>query len=1084
MKKIYRMIKKNSYYALSRNDLKRTIRYPQILICTLFILLGGLHTASVLAHGTTGGKEEHLYPRGRGGTTEKHYIVIPVRFLRDVDTTVVGRVTSPAGEPLAGVSVHVKGSTQGTITDQQGHFNLSVPDDAILQISYIGYRSQEITLAGQSNIHIKLVPSSSDLNQVVVVGYGTQKKISVTGAVSSIDDKQLKTATSPALSNLLEGKLPGLRVAQNSSEPGAYNSSFDIRGLGSPLIVVDGVPIASDDFNRIDPGDIESVSILKDASAAVYGVRAANGVVLITTKKGRNGEVNINYTGTVGGSVPTIFPHGLNAYQFATLTDEADINQGLQPTYSEEQVEQYKDGTLKGTDWFGLLARSYSPQIQHNLSVTGGTDKVSYFFSIGLFDDKGLWKSGSLNDKKYNFRSNITAQITKNLQAQMLLSGVQDTRNLPYGTSSGVLNQPLLMPPTLPAYANDNPAYLQETGVAPTNPIALTDADIVGYTKNVTKSLMGTISLEYTVPFIAGLKAKALYSYDPTNDFNRQWRKEYPLYTYDAATKTYNAVYRQTPSTLYELYDEQSTSDAQLSLNYEKSFPGQHHLKVLLLFEQLQTKMDNFNGSKEFTLDAIDQLYAGNNNNNQITSSATSPSSNEGMVGRVNYDFKGKYLAEASFRYDGSSKFAQGHRWGFFPAISLGWILSQESFIRNNFSFISSLKLRASRGKMGDDAASTYQFLTGYNYPSGNYVFDNTVVSGLASRGMPNPDITWFTATTTDIGLDGDLWNGNLTFTFDVFRRNKDGILATRNLSIPASVGAALPQENLNSNYTQGFELEIGHSNQIGELNYHVSGNISFTRTKSLYVERAPSNNPYRNWRDNTSYRWNDIIWGYTYVGQFTSQDDIDHWAIEDGQGNTTILPGDLKYKDYNGDGIIDDNDVRPIGRHPSLPETYLGLTIDLSWKGFDLNLLVQGAYNYYVNQNADGLFSSPVPYKRNGLLPDFMDRWHHEDLFDPTSPWVAGKYPSTEYQGVSNVNYLASNFWWHNDPYIRLKSLELGYTLPATVTRKIAKDIRVFVNGFNMLTWSKVSYIDPEHATSTDYPIMKNFNAGLSATF
>ncbi len=1010
-------------------------------------------------------------------TTKEETLIPPIQ--------VSGKVTDSLGNPLIGVTIKAKAGGTGTVTDAKGNYTIMVPDDAVLVVSYVGYLTQEVAVNGKSEIDIVLKSSVSELDQLVVVGYGTQKKKDLTGAIASISSKQLNTTTNPNLVNMLAGKLPGLRVIQGDAGPGNYNTTFDIRGMGTPLVIIDGVPAATNKApNRLNPNDIESISILKDASAAVYGVRAANGVVLITTKKGKAGKVAINYTGTVGGAVPTIFPHGLNAYQYATLIDEADINQGGQPTFSKEEIQQYKDGTLKGTDWFDLLAREYAPQIHHNLSVAGGTDKIKYYFSAGIYEDDGLWKSGSLNDKKYSFRSNITAQITKSIKAQMLLSGIRDKRNMPYGSSSGILNQPLLMPPTMPAYANDNPLYLQDTKVSPSNPIALTNSSIIGYNRNIINALTGSLIIDYTTPFIAGLSVRALYSYNPTFTFNKSWRKKYALYSYDEATDAYEAAYRQTPSTLHESFNSQITSDAQISLNFEKTFEERHNIKALLLFERLNFGSHNFNGSKEFTLDAIDQLYAGNNDNNKITSAMTSPSVNLGLVGRLNYDYKGKYLIEGSFRYDGSSKFAAGNRWGFFPSISLGWRLSEESFIKDNIKAIDNLKLRASWGRLGDDAASSYQFLTGYNYPSKNYVFDNTVVSGLASRGMPNPDITWFTATTTNIGLDGDFWNGKLNFTFDVFRRKKMGILATRILSLPATVGASLPQENLNSNMTQGFELGIGHANHINELQYNISGNVSFARTKRLHVERAPSTNPYKNWRDNTSNRWSGIVWGYTVVGQFQSQEEIDQWAIEDGKGNTTVLPGDLKYEDYNGDGIIDDKDVKPIARDPNLPEVNFGIALSLSWNGIDFNMLVQGAENFWVNQNSSNLFNTPVPYKRNGLLTEFMDRWHHKDILDPTSPWVPGKYPATRYEGAQNVNHLTSTFWWHYDPYVRLKSLELGYTLPEQLTRNIVKNIRVFVNGFNMLTLSKVKYIDPEHGTNTYYPIMKSFNAGLNITF
>ncbi len=1017
---------------------------------------------------------------------------------RQRKVTITGHVLDDRNAPLPNVSIQEKGTSNGVTSKDDGSFEIDVENNnAVLIFSFVGFLSREVAVTSRHDITVNLQTEASKLGEVIVVGYGTQKKATLTGSVSSITAKELKTATNANVANMLAGKLPGFRVTQRNSEPGSYATDFDIRGFGSPLMIIDGVP--RDNFTRLDPNEIESVSILKDASAAVYGVKAANGVLLITTKRGKSGKTDLTYSGTLGWASIANSPDVMNAYEYATLINESDFNTGkTTPTYSQDALQKFKDGTTPSTDWYGLVVRDRAPQMQHNLSASGGTDKIRYFMSLGYYDEQGIWKSGDLNYKRYNFRSNINAQITKNLDAELLINGIADKKMEPGEPTWVVFKSMWMQIPTIPVYANNNPAYLSNVADG-THPLAVTNADISGYNQTATRTFQGTFALNYKIPFVDGLKARGLFSYDSKYMFTKNWRKQFALYDYDNATDVYSPTYSHSPSNMSEGFDQVDFTTLQASLNYDKHF-GKHNVKGLVLFEKLNQKINNFSASREFSLDAIDQLYAGNDNNTQAGSSSQSPgfSGNgplfdyvrEGIVGRFNYDYAGKYLIEGSFRYDGSSKFAEGHRWGFFPAVSGGWRISEEGFFRSILPVVNNLKLRASYGKLGDDASSAFQYLTGYNYPGGSYyMFGSSLIANLTPRGMANPNLTWYTSQLTDIGVDADFFHGKLHAEFDVFKRKREGLLATRVLSLPGTVGAGLPQENLNSDMQHGFELLLSHSNKIGSVLYNISGNVSFTRSKNLYVERAASNNSYRNWRDNNNDRWSDVYWGYHVLGQFKSMDEIKNSPVQDGDGNRKLLPGDLKYEDVNKDGVIDDNDVKPIGRNSTTPEVNFGFTLGAQWHGFDVNMLFQGASNFTVDYLGSDQLAKPLPWGRNGLAI-FTDRWHKADMFDTKSDaWIPGKYPSTRPNGSAPWNYLTSDFWLHDATYLRLKSVEIGYTIPARLLNKAGiKAFRVYANGFNLFTWSGLnSVVDPEHTKDTygyQYPITKNYNVGLNITF
>ena len=996
---------------------------------------------------------------------------------------VKGTIVDATGMPVIGANVMEKGTTNGTITDMNGNFSLEVDKNAILVVSYIGYANQEIKVGTQTNLSIALKEDAEALDELVVVGYGTQKKATLTGAVSSITSDAILTTKNENVENMLSGKIPGVRIVQKSSEPGEFNNSFEIRGMGSPLVIVDGVP--RDNMNRINPNEIESISVLKDASAAVYGVRAANGVVLITTKKGKGGKIELDYNGSVGWQQASGLPETGTATDYMTLMNENAINNGREIMFREQDFAPYLNGTKQSTDWAGCAINEFAPQTQHNFSATGSTEKVNYFLNFGYLKQDGFWKSGDLNYERFNLRSNVSAQLTKDLKVEMLLGGMMDTKNSPYRDTWYVYKSIWTQVPTWPLYANDNPDYFYNAADAD-HPMVITDSDLSGYKKRQMKTFQSTFNVEYNIPFIQGLKAKASYSLTYTLWNDKEFEKEYTLYTYNPENNVYSGSKAHSPSTVRRSFKDKKSTLLQLSLNYVRTFLDKHNVTALALYEENTSGMDNFYAKRQLGMDVVDELFAGNalNQEGSMNSGDLWEIANKGFVGRISYDYASKYMAEFSFRLDGSSKFAKGHQWGFFPVGSIGWRLSEESFIKENSSldFIDNLKLRASYGKMGDDSSSTYQFLSGFNYPSGGYVIDGTYVNALSLRGMPNPNITWFTSKMLNVGVDADLWNGLLGFQFDVFQRNRDGLLATRTMSLPGTVGASLPQENLEGDLTKGFEIVLNHRNKINDFTYYFSGNFSYSRTRWTNKEISPRGNSYRNWRDNYTDRYGDLWWGYGYLGQFQSYDDIYNSPIQDSKGNSVLRPGDYAYEDWNNDGVIDDNDIHPIAT-TGYPKINFGFTIGGEWRGFDVTMVFQGAAMSNVKYPEQ--LERPLYWDRNGLAM-FMDRWHLSDINDPDSEWIPGYYPSTN--SGETTNYRDSERSVQNANYLRLKSIELGYSIPSKILSKAGlKRARIYFSGYNMLTFTKLKYLDPEHPSDTWgylYPLTKTYNIGINLTF
>ena len=998
---------------------------------------------------------------------------------------VKGTVVDKDQAPLIGVTVALQNNTSiGTMTDIDGTFTLDVPANSKLTFTYVGHTSITIDVNGRKDIHVVMQENVELLDEIVVVGYGVQKKASITGAVSAIQGKELVSVKTPNVSNMLAGKLPGLRAVQRSGAPGDDNASVDIRGYGNMLVIVDGV---ERDYTQVNPNDIESVSILKDGAAAVYGFKGANGVLLVTTKQGSNSKTKIDYGFYYGWQQNTRYPDLLNPYEYAALYNEAIYNVNPwrgQPAYSNEELTRYKAGA--GTNWWAGTVRNSAPQSSHNMSVSGGTDKVTYFLSAGIMDQEGILKSKDWNYKRYNVRSNIKVEVAKGFDVELKISGRYDKRKRPFEADKLFASAQQAIP-TYSQYANDNPEYWQATGNSP-NVIQTSYIDHAGYENRMRRELNSSLAFTWKLPWVEGLIAKAMIAYDYTNKEWKSWGKEAYNYIYEPNTESYTPIAIRNNSNLESKQENYYKPTYQYSLNYNKKFAGKHDIGALVLWEMYNDRKTDVMAKRFFEIGLIDDINYGDTEN-MANGGDSGETAHAGLVGRLNYAFDNRYLVEFNFRYDGTYKYRESDRWGFFPGVLAGWRLSEEPFFKNLNTSFDNIKIRGSYAELGDEGDyEAFQYLDGYKYQGGYVMGTGGLTTGMISKGMANPWLTWYKSKIFNIGFETSYKQGLLSAEFDWFHRNRTGLPARRTESLPSTFGESMPEENLNSDINTGFELKVGHRNNINDFYYDISANFSVTRIKNNYVERSASTNMYDDWRNNTNNRYKGIRWGRKVVGQFQSFEEILNSPIQDGNGNKSLLPGDLKFDDFNGDGIIDKNDEQPIG-HGSTPRMYYGLNMSASYKGFDLNVFFQGAAGHDIYVSGDILDTFVQQGLGNGLAI-MTDRWHREDPTNPYSNWIAGTMPAARVAGFEDNR--SSNSWsLHKADYLRLKTLEIGYTLPKSLLSKYnIEQLRFYVSGNNLLTFTSrdglMKYVDPESDKSNMryYPQQKSYNIGVNLTF
>ncbi|MDR0510039.1 MAG: TonB-dependent receptor [Rikenellaceae bacterium] len=1044
---------------------------------------------------------------------------------------VSGVVTDADNAPVSGVVVSVMGANTSVLTGADGRYDINPPQGATLVFTLLGYNERQEQVGSRTVIDVRLEQKTTTIDDVVVVGYGTQRRGSITGAVASVKGGELRQTRNENPQNMLTGRLAGLRVWQKSAEPGTYNNEIDIRGFGGALVVIDGIPREMADFQRLNAEDIEDISILKDATAAIYGVRGGNGVLLVTTKRGKAASrAKVSYNGAYTLQVPSNMPKLAGPFDAMTLVNESRKNSTIAGpvTYGEDDFAAYADGRKRAGDWNSELLSDFAPQQRHDVSVSGGSEKSQYYVSLGYFEQDGIFKSGDLNYNKFNLRSNITTNLLKGLDFNLNLSGMVDQENKPYDDVPYIIRAYWRQGSLYPVYADPEKTMLSYEGLEmEENPVAMSNSDISGYRRYEKKQFASSAELSYdfgtATPILQGLSGKALYSFDYQLDDNTKYRKEYNLYAWNDVDQAYlsNLYEPSYPTNLKrEAYFRQQ-SLLQLLLNYKRTFAEVHHVSGVFGLENQKRQRDNFYAQRDLTID-MGYLFTGDENGQQggmyYGDNDIYEIGNSALIGKVNYSYADRYLLEAQFRYDGSSQFATrlvlpGQQWGFFPSVSVGWRVSEEPFIKkvSALKFIDQLKLRASYGETGDDNVERpYSWVAGLNYPatgSGNaekgwyngyvpgYMIDGVFVYASAPKSVPEPGISWYTNKVFDAGVDFEGWKGLFGFSFDYFDRRRSGLFAQPSGMLQSALGVEAPWQNLNSDRHFGLELELTHRNRVGEFSYSVKGMASIARHKWLTdVRHAPGANSYDTWRnENTINRYQGIQWIYEGAGRFTSWEDIRNWPLYKGND---VLPGDYKYVDWNGDGEITDADKQPIaiegGGNANKPWLNYSINLSGAWRGLDFSMLWQGTALGTLRYEQP-LYEPWGIANGGGALEMFLDRWHpstplavDEDPYDPSIEWVPGHFAFTGRRADAD-----SDFNRVSSAYLRLKSIELGYTLPKIKSMPTAS-LRVFANAYNLLTITKVKFIDPEHPTSDSnggsmgrlYPLTKTFTLGASLTF
>ena len=994
---------------------------------------------------------------------------------------ITGKITDEGGLPLPGVSVIVKGTTIGTVTNTNGEFSLDLPLDAlILQFSFVGMQSQEVVIGTQTMINLSMIAETVGIDEVVAVGYGIQKKTSVTASISTMKGDELNETPIPDLSNGMGGRVSGVIVKQTTGEPGKDGASIFIRGISStgttqPLIIVDGIPR---DFSQLDANTIESFTVLKDAAAvAPYGVAGANGVILVTTKRGEIGAPTLTYNGYTGFQNPTVLPDFVNAYQYATLQNLAAQNEGFPLPYSEYALQKYKDGSdpdaFPDPDYRDLLSKN-AVLTNHNLTLSGGNENVKYFASLGYQSQEGMWSKDiplledKTQNKKYTFNINLDAQATRFTKLSFSINGRVQNSAYPSLDPDRVFEEFVWSHPVYGPlfYSNGmNGNYLSSAIVND------------GYRKVNTTALYTQISVEQTLPFIPGLSAKATIAYDPTTVMNKHWLTPLHIASIDTTQRPYvitDGIYQQTKSSLEQNFNQSYQLTYQGSLNYAKTF-GKNMVSAVAVFEAKANNYQTLGAfRRNFSL-GIDEISMGSSSQSDIANSGASTNARQvGVVYRATYNYSGKYMFEASGRYDGSYYFARGNQFGFFPSFSIGWRLSEEKFMKD-VEWIDNLKLRASVGEVGALAAQPFQYMSSYDVYGPAYVIGGEAVQAVRGRGEPNLDITWEKARKHDIGIDASFAKGLLSIEIDYFHEKRSNMLVQPDVMVPIEYGIELSQENAGIMKNQGVDFSIGSRYSISQdFQVQLEGNFTYARNSLLQVFETPAtfNNPNRRLTGKplgTHFGYHAI--GYFQLSDFNANGELkENIAI---QPWGEVKPGDIRYEDINGDGDIDDDDLTVIG-DPSTPGIIYGLSPKIFYKGLSLDLLFQGVGKTDIW--AGGWLSSAFDNGRTAYVDNF-------NYWTPENP--NAKYPRITSSMTTN-NIQSSSLWMRDGSYLRLKSAVLGYEIPAAITEKIKiGSAKIYVSGQNLITWSKTENWDPESYNSSNlYPLQKVVSVGANITF
>lgn len=999
--------------------------------------------------------------------------------------TVSGVVKDDTGEPVIGAGVLVKGTTLGTITDIDGHFSFRADDlNGVLVVSFVGMETQEIPMKGKGIFDIVLKSSNTLLEEVQVVAYGAQKKVTLTGSISSVNTDELLKVPTASIGNMLSGVLSGVSSIQSSGQPGGDDPDVFIRGISTlntmnakPLYLVDGVERS---FFQIDPNEVENITILKDASStAVFGVRGANGVIIVTTKRGKEGKAKINASFSYGIQTPTRMPEFVNSYDYATFLNEAYTNDGKDPKFTPEAVEAFRTHSnpiiYPDTDWMELLFKSSAPQTQGNVNISGGTERVRYFISMGMLDQKGFFKNhdtrydANFNFNRYNYRANLDIDFTKTTLVAINMGGRVEKRNFP--RSGDDINQlfrriywatPFSGPGIVDGkWIKGNSQYL---------PVGLSDGlgNIYGrgYGSKTTNVVNLDLALTQKLDFVTkGLQFKIKVAYNRGYDHTKEratsiesyqpwYRKDVTWMEHPAGSDPNEVVYIQDGEAGLISYAESFGKSrdwyAEASFDWKRDF-GLHHLSALALYNQSKTYYP-------------DSDYPG------------IPRGYVGLVGRVTYDYDNKYLIEGNVGYNGSENFAPGNRYGFFPAVSGGWVLTQEEFLKDN-PVVNFLKIRASYGIVGNDRYHPYGtgFMDRFLYLPNSYFIGSGYQFGTGTSWSPgayeksfgNSGLSWEKSAKQNYGIDFSLFNQKLSGSIDYFYEKRTDILAKASTD-PIIHAMSLPVLNLGIVSNKGVELNLKWNHKINSFRYWTNLNVSYAKNKIVYQDEVPSEYTYTLKTGHpVGQPFGLKVRGFYYEGM---EDVADHSYV--------LKEGDVVYEDLNHDGKIDDNDKTAIG-YPSYPLLNAGLTLGFEYKGFDFSMLWVGATK--TSRVLEETFRKPLgeTYDRSLMSHQFTDRWTPETA-------ATAKLPRATIDGVKN-NYRDSELWVKDASYLRLKNIEIGYNFRLPFMPKIGMEkMRVFMTGYNLLTFDKLKISDPESMSSgvPQYPVMRVINFGLNVSF
>ncbi len=1007
---------------------------------------------------------------------------------------VQGRITDQQGIPLQGSTIRVEGTNSGVISDADGRFRITVPGDgSMLTVSFVGYKNEQVKVNGDSELAVTLSEHPESLGEIVImVGYGTQRRESLVGSVSNFDMEKLRQAAPSNLTNAIGGRIPGLITrnmdgaiggTQNRFSNGTLDDAqFFIRGKATtngqqPLVLVDGV---EGSFSRINPEDIEQFSVLKDASAtAVYGVRGANGVVLITTRRGTVGAPKIKATSQVRMLQPLAFPRFLGSFDYASLYNEAQRNIGQPERYTAQDLKYYRTGeqpfTHPDVNWREVLTKDYSIEQQHVANVSGGTDKVVYYISGEFNQAGGLFVSTEqtrYNYRRFNLRSNLDFAVSPSTQFDIKINGRLNDLNFgAKGENSGqrvnatawsdIVNR---LPNTSPLY-NPNGTYAVGDGVLGWN--SLSDLYEGGFYRRLQNTLESNFTLTQKLDFLTkGLYIRGKYAMSFGSGSTKYNYEQPSIWSYNPNTQAYTLV-RPATIPLYSInnafQDYSRTQYMEASVNYDRTFGTNHQVTGMVVFIR--------------TTDEI-----------QIAL----PGSFQGVSGRVTYGFKGKYLVEGNMGYNGSDQFSKGNRYALFPAGALGWVISEEKFVKNNVRWLNFLKMRGSYGEIGNDQITGYNYLYRYEFTNPpapltsntNPSYYSLGISpvgqvGLIEGTLGNDKVSWEIARKANIGIDIRLFKSRLSFTGDLFQEKRSNILAAR-MDIPSYTGllsSKLPALNIGQVTNRGYEIELSYRDKLGQLGFSIGGNYTFVRNTVDYIAEIPQKYEYQMQKGNPI----GTPFGYVWTGKFYDTPDLSNPAVPKPVG--FVIPGDLMFKDLNADGIINSDDKTFAG-YTDLPEKMFGFHLSLDFKGFDISTFWQGASNVSIRPSGpiSNEFGPNVqPFHKEG-------RW----VYDPSrglDTRATATYPALQIGGSAYTRE-ASTFNLLNAEYLRLKTAEIGYTLPKVVTDKLrVASVRLFLNGFNLLTFDHLGkyHIDPEYSGTPNgaySPQNKFYAAGLNVTF